>query len=159
MELYLLRHGIAEDGRPGDPDSARNLTHEGREKTAAVMAAARRAGAAPTQILSSPYNRAMQTAEIAAKELHRAGEIVRLESLVPHGIPEKVWTDLRDFAHEPAILLAGHEPLLSALVAYLLNAPALRADMKKSALVRIDFESIGAVPRGILRWMLTPKLV
>ena len=28
MELYLLRHGIAEDGRPGSPDSARELTGE-----------------------------------------------------------------------------------------------------------------------------------
>ena len=30
--------------------------------------------------------------------------------------------------------------------------------MKKAAMVRIDVEALGAVPRGTLRWMITPKL-
>jgi hypothetical protein len=47
---------------------------------------------------------------------------------------------------------------MSSLAAYLLNAPSLRIDMRKAALLRIDFEGAGAVPRGVLRWMLTPKL-
>jgi len=32
MEIYLLRHGIAEDGRPGLKDADRALTPDGREK-------------------------------------------------------------------------------------------------------------------------------
>jgi phosphohistidine phosphatase len=159
MELYLLRHGIAEDGLPGTSDSVRKLTPEGREKTAAVLAAARRSGVSLTVILSSPYVRAVQTAQIAAKELHYEGDISLIDSLVPHGTPEGVWSDVRDYAQEPAILLAGHEPLMSALAAYLLNAPSLRIDMKKAALLRIDFDSVRAAPQGMLRWMLTPKLV
>jgi phosphohistidine phosphatase len=158
MELYLLRHGIAENGRPGSPDSARELTDEGREKTAAVLKRASQAGVEPSLILSSPYVRARQTANIAAKELGYRGDLELLDSLVPNGTPEKVWADVRDRADEPAILLAGHEPLMGALVAYLLNAPSLRIDMKKAALVCIEVESVGAVPRGVLRWMLIPRL-
>ena len=53
---------------------------------------------------------------------------------------------------------AGHEPLMSATVAYLLNSPSLLVDMKKAALVRIDVERPAAEPRGVLKWMLTPAL-
>ena len=48
--------------------------------------------------------------------------------------------------------------MLSRLVAHLLGAPALRVEMKKAAMVRIDVESFGAMPHGTLRWMITAKL-
>jgi phosphohistidine phosphatase len=158
MELYIFRHGIAEDAVAGQADSERALTDPGRKKTAEVVRAARRANADPSLIISSPYLRAVQTAEIAAEEFRYKGELLRIEALVPHGVPENVWSELRDYKDERAILIAGHEPLLSLLVAWLLAAPELRVEMKKAAMVRIDFESFGPVPHGTLRWMITPKL-
>src|SRR5580658_10088835 len=125
MELYILRHGIAELGSPGR-DSERELTDDGRKKTAAVVEAARRAGLAPSLILSSPYARAIQTARVAADELDYKGHIVKIDSLEPHRTPEAVWSELREYREETSILLAGHEPLLGHLVAYLLSAPTLR---------------------------------
>ncbi len=47
---------------------------------------------------------------------------------------------------------------MSATVAYLSGCPALQVDMKKAALVRIDIERLGAAPRGVLKWMITPGL-
>ena len=47
---------------------------------------------------------------------------------------------------------------MSRLVGYLLNSPALQVEMKKSAMVRIDVEGFRAVPHGVLRWMITPRL-
>src|SRR5580704_5473851 len=143
MELYLFRHGIAEDAPPGRPDSSRVLTAEGRERSAAVVKMARNAGVMPSLIASSPYVRAVQTAEVAAKEFGWKGELLKLPSLVPHGTPEAVWSDIRDLRDEEAVLLAGHEPLMSHLAAYLLNAPGLIVDMKKSAMVRIDLDAFG----------------
>jgi phosphohistidine phosphatase len=145
MELYLLRHGIAEDAPAGQPDSARKLTPKGEEKTAEVVKMAQAAGAKPS-------------ARIAARVLGYQGEIVQMKSLVPHGTPAAVWHDLRDYKDEESILLAGHEPLLSHLLGHLLNSPALQVEMKKSALVRIDLDGFGAAPRGTLRWMAIPKL-
>jgi phosphohistidine phosphatase SixA len=37
MQIYLLRHGIAEDAKPGHPDSERPLTDEGRDKLRRVL--------------------------------------------------------------------------------------------------------------------------
>lgn len=159
MELYLFRHGIAVDGEPGKPDSSRELTAEGRKKTAEVLKLARKAGVHPSLILTSPYARARQTAQIAADELGYENDILPVDSLVPHSSPENVWKDIRDHAEQTSILLAGHEPLLSRMVAYLLNAPSLRVEMKKAAIVRIDLESMRAAPHGILRWMIVPKMV
>jgi phosphohistidine phosphatase len=158
MEVYLFRHGIAEDGKPGSPDANRALTDDGKKKVAEVVKAARRAGVEPSLIVSSPYIRAVETARIAAAGFDYTGDIVQTQTLVPHGAPEKAWSELRDYRGEPAILLAGHEPLLSHLAAYLLASAALRIEMKKAALLRIDVEIVGAVPYGTLRWMITPKL-
>lgn len=158
MHLYLFRHGEAEDAPAGKPDSSRALTAKGVERSASVVKMARDGGVSPSLIVSSPYLRAMQTAEVAAKEFGWKGEIVQLASLVPHGTPEGVWSDLRDLRDEAAIVLAGHEPLMANLAAYLLNAPELKVDMKKSAMIHIE-SAMSAMPRGVLRWMIVPKLV
>jgi phosphohistidine phosphatase len=158
MEIYLLRHGIAEDGKPGRPDFERALTEEGREKLKKVLKRARSAGVEPTVILSSPYRRAMETAEAAAGELGYEGKIVRVNALVPEGAPAEVWEEVRSRRGEEAVLLASHEPLMSSMAAFLLESPALQVDMKKAAMVRIDCDSAGPHPRGVLKWMLTPAL-
>ena len=48
--------------------------------------------------------------------------------------------------------------LLSQLVAHLLGVPSLLVDMKKAALVCVALDHFGPAPRGVLRWMLVPKL-
>jgi phosphohistidine phosphatase len=156
MQIYLLRHGIAEDPEGGRPDSERALTSEGREKLRRVLKRARTADLNPGIILSSPYRRALETAAIAAEVLAYGGEIVRTRALVPEANPADAWKELRQRPNERAILLASHEPLMSSLGAFLLNSPGLVIDMKKGALVRIDCVQFGPTPAGVLKWMLTP---
>ena len=157
MEIYLLRHGAAENAPPGHADAERKLTEEGRKKTAEVVKMARRAGLEAPLVISSPYVRAVETARIAMKELG-VTDLIPTSALVPNGGPEAVWSELREYRDARAVLLAGHEPLMSRLVGYLLNSPALQVEMKKSAMVRIDVEGFRAVPHGVLRWMITPRL-
>ena len=156
MQIYLLRHGIAEDARPGQPDAERALTAEGRDKLRRVLKRARAADLAPSLIISSPYRRAVETAAVAADVLGYKGEIVRTEALTPDSSPFNAWEEIRDRKDERSVLLASHEPLMSSMVAFLLDSPALMVDMKKAALVRIECDRIGPKPRGMLKWMLTP---
>lgn len=158
MEIYLLRHGIAEDAAPGEADSSRALTADGKEKLRRVLKRAHAADAMPGVILSSPYRRAVETAAIAAEALKYGGKIVQTRALIPDAVPQDVWDELRSRAHENAVLLAGHEPLMSTLAAFLLGTPTLQVDMKKAALVRIDCERLGREPHGVLKWMLTPAV-
>lgn len=158
MEIYILRHGIAETGRPGYADEKRALTKEGAEKLRQVLAVARGAKAAPGLILTSPYRRAVETAEIAAEVLQPKQSILRTEALVPSSSPEAVWKEICVHQREEAILLAGHEPLLSQTASYLLGAPWVLLELKKGALARVDIAEFGKQPRGLLQWLLTPKL-
>ena len=159
MELYILRHGIAEDGHAGLPDEHRQLTPEGRVKLRDVLKVAKRAGVSPSLILTSPLIRAVQTAEIAIEELGYTGDLVRTSTLVPEADPRETYSDIRTHRDERQVLLASHNPLCASLAAYLLGARELWVDYKKSGLMRIDFDRFGPEPHGILRWYLVPKLV
>lgn len=158
MEIYLLRHGIAEDAPAGGSDEARSLTEEGKKKLRDVLAVARKAGVQPDVILTSPYRRAQQTAKIAAAELGYQGDLMPSDKLEPMGDPPGVWQEIRTHRGAKQILLAGHEPLFGNTAAYLLGVPALLIDFKKAGMIRIDVDGLGPHPRGVLEWMLVPKL-
>jgi phosphohistidine phosphatase len=158
MQIYVLRHGIAEDARPGQPDAERALTGEGKEKLRRVLECAREAGVEPDVILSSPYRRAVETAAVAVEVLRYKGKVVKTGALTPDAPPHDVWEELRARRDERTILLSSHEPLVSSLAAFLLDSPGLHVDMKKAALLRVDCDHFGPQPRGMLKWLLTPAL-
>jgi phosphohistidine phosphatase len=158
MQLYLLRHGIAEDAGPRTPDARRELTDKGRSKLSAVLTLAHRAEIRPELILSSPLVRAVQTAQMAREALGVEAPVEQTALLVPEGSPQKVWEELRGLRNLDAVLLAGHEPLLSTLAAWLLGVPQLQIHMSKAALVCIELKAIHGEPHGVLNWMITPKL-
>jgi len=157
MEIYILRHGIAEDHNAAG-DAQRSLTDEGRRKLRRVLERAEKAKVEPALILSSPYVRARQTAELAAEVLRCSRKIVQTEVLLPEGSPEALWEEIRARRQERAVLIAGHEPMLSSSVAWLLGYPTIQVEMKKAALARIDVDRFGPKPQGLLRWLLTPRL-
>jgi phosphohistidine phosphatase len=158
MHLYLLRHGIAEEVRPGMTDADRALTTDGRKKLRHVLHTVAEAKVKPSLIFSSYLKRAQQTADIARQVLGYDGDILQTKSLAPAAAAEQVWDEVRIHKSEPSLMLVGHNPLFDHLAAFLLGAPALKVDFKKGAIMRIDVESFGAVPRGILCWYLTAKL-
>ena len=159
MELYIFRHGIAEDAVAGQSDADRALTDEGRKKTAEVVKTARRAGFEPSLIVSSPYLRAIQTARIAADEFgyrgrggaHRNAGSARH----PGRCLERTAGLPGGSGGSAGRARAAVEPAGSVSPC---GARSLRVEMKKAAMVRIDLESFGPAPHGTLRWMITPKL-
>lgn len=158
MEVYLLRHGIAETRGAAVPDAERALTPEGRKKLRVVLKVAARAGVSPDVILTSPLRRAVETAQMAAEALGFKGEIETTRALAPEGSPEEIWSEIRRLKDANQVVLAGHEPLIGCFAAYLVGGPAGMIDVKKGSIIRIDVESLGPRPRGMLRWILTPAL-
>lgn len=158
MQLYLLRHGIAQENSASGNDRDRALTSEGRRKLRQVLEAAAEAGVQPALLLSSPLKRALQTAEIAQTVLECKNELLPTKALVPDATVEQVWEEIRAHRDEPSLMLVGHNPLFTELAAYLLGSKEIQIDFKKGALLRIDIESFPAQPKGLLRWYLTPKL-
>ena len=93
MEIFVLRHAIAEDPAPGQSDSDRRLTPQGKKKLRKILARARDAAVEPQMILTSPYLRAAATAEIAQQELGVAGEVVEQ-------LPDETLLKLRTWSRE-----------------------------------------------------------
>ncbi len=158
MLIYVLRHGIAEEAAQGSSDEARALVPEGSRKVRSVLRVAKAAGVSPSVILTSPYKRAVQTAQLAAETLGFEGELIQTKALAPGSSPEEVWGEIRLQKQADELLLSGHEPLLSQTIAYLLAAPSLQVDLKKGALACVQIDRFGPQPRGVLLWLITPKL-
>jgi phosphohistidine phosphatase len=158
MDLFLLRHGIAEEAGPGQSDWQRALTEEGRRKLRQVLQAASEAKVSPSLILTSPLRRTIETAELAREVLKSKAELVRCAALQPGTTVEKVWDEIRLYKDEPELLVVGHNPTFSDLAGYLLGSPTLQVDFKKGALMKIEIPSFSAAPRGALQWYLTAKL-
>ncbi len=158
MQLYLLRHGIAEENATSGRDADRGLTADGRRKVRQTLEAAADAGVELTLVLTSPLKRAVQTAEIAQQVLKYKGELLRSPALTPSSPVEQAWDAIRAHRREASLLLVGHNPLFSELASYLLGSKEIQIDFKKGALLRIDLESFPAHPKGVLRWHLSPKL-
>src|SRR5882724_2452835 len=158
MEIYILRHGVAEEGHAGMNDADRALTSEGAKKLQPVLRRARAVDVEPAVILTSPYRRALETAKIAAEVLKVEGSLEETGALTPDGSPEGVWDEIRAHKGAAQLMIVGHEPLLSAVYSYLLGDPAIQIDVKKGSIGRIDIDRFTAQPRGVLRWLIYPKL-
>jgi phosphohistidine phosphatase len=160
LRVYILRHATAETRGPGVPDAQRQLTPEGKQELKAVLKQAHAAGVFPEAILTSPWLRALETAQMAGKAL-RCERVVETRALLPDVPPALVLKEIRAVRNEKRnanqVMVAGHEPQLSRLAAFLLEAP-VALDLKKGALLRIDIQEKQGPPRGVLKWMLTPRL-
>jgi phosphohistidine phosphatase len=156
MLIYLLRHGVAEPPRPGEPDSDRSLTTDGE---AGVRAVARRAAASirPDSILQSPYRRAVQTADILMEEIKFHGDRLATIALLPDADVRDAWNEIRAHAATAGVVLVGHQPLLSALAAYLLGFPDAAIALEPGSLACIE-TGLSREPRGALLWLISTAL-
>jgi len=96
MNIYIIRHAIAvEEGTPGyESDSERPLTDKGRKKMRQIARGLRNIGVEFDLILSSPYVRARETAEILAQVFKVKKKIAFTENLIPFGNPERLIGDI-----------------------------------------------------------------
>ena len=158
MQIYLARHGIAESGGGRTRDADRALTAAGMADLRLLFTAAKRWGVSPSMIVSSPYLRARQTAEIAASALGYSGSIEENAAFVPNTDTAAAWDEIRDYRDEGSLLIASHEPLVGLLIGYLTGAPSLGVEVERGALACIAVESFGPQPRGVLRWFVNPSI-
>lgn len=161
ISLYLLRHAIAvERGTPGfEEDRLRPLTDEGRAKMERIAAGMRALKLEFDVVLTSPYVRARETAEIAAAALDRKSRLQMEPALRADRSPQEFVNKLASkFADKDQVLAVGHEPFLSSLATLLLGMPGRSAVvMKKGALCKLNISRLK--PRAVaqLEWLLTPK--
>jgi phosphohistidine phosphatase len=159
MIVYLMRHGIAEDQAPLGRDADRELTREGTLRTAMVAKGLHRLGLTFDRIVSSPYVRARQTAEIVARVVGYETDLVFDERLVPHARFDDLNDMIRENSDAASLLLAGHEPSMSGFISGLCADGRLRIDVRKASVTAIEINAFSPRASGMLLWSLPPKLV
>lgn len=162
MDLYLVRHGIADDrdARRWPDDSQRPLTDRGKQEFARAAVGLRTLVPGVEVLLSSPFVRAWETASLLETE---AGWTTarRCDELASGGTPEETARALAQYAGEASVALVGHEPDLSELASYLLTGDAnmLTMDLKKGGVIGLRLEGEPCAGAATLTWLLTPKVL
>ncbi len=162
MELYFLRHAIAVEagtGGTGD-DSERPLTKDGAAKLRRVVRGMKALDLSFDLILTSPYLRARQTAEIVAEGMEPGEVCESSPHLTPGGDPRALIAHIlsRRPGATDRILVVGHEPYLSLLISMLLSGDEDTAvRMKKAALCKLTAETLRYGRCGTLEWLLGPS--
>ena len=146
MLLYLLRHAEAEPHRPDD--FSRQLTETGIKQARRVGCFMKEQCLRPDLILSSPVVRARETAEIVGKLL---GKVDLLE------VPWAALAEIEAHNRFKSILLVGHEPDFSALIAALTGlARSPSIQVGKASLICINLPRV-QFGSGILQFLLPVK--
>jgi phosphohistidine phosphatase len=159
VELYLFRHGEAGKSSPGPRDRQRGLTVEGKRDVAASAEGLRALGVRPDWIVSSPLRRCAETADLVAKKLKAKEPVEHWDELAPEGSRTAFFRRLAGLGPESSVVVVGHEPYLSSMAGDLAGGQAVRILLKKSGVVRVRILTLGAAPRGELRWLLSPKVL
>jgi phosphohistidine phosphatase len=161
MQLYIVRHGIAIDREDPKcpPDPERYLTEEGVEKTKQVAKGIAALGVTADLLLTSPYVRAAQTAEIFASALDYAKQkIRRTDLLLPGAEPSLLFRELAKDRQASSIFLFGHAPQLDNIIATALGSKRHVTSLKKAGAALIELKRVSP-PIGLLVWLATPKLL
>jgi len=159
MNLYFLRHAKAYPRRKKfTPDSKRPLTPDGEKQMQEVAGGMKELGLEFDLILTSPYVRALRTAEIAA-EVFKSKKLKITENLISEADPKKIINEINaKYFPIKNIALVGHEPFLSQLMSVLLTGGSdLKINFKKAGLGKLSMEDLRFGKCACLEWLLTPR--
>ena len=149
MDLWLLRHAAAEDRARSGRDADRVLTPEGLARAEAVARGLATLEPGIARIVSSPYLRARQTADAAAKALG-IRKIFESRALEPERDPEEILEEAGESSG--GVLLVGHQPHLGGLLGRLIGGGS-EIPLKKAGIAQITLTGRWS---GTLRAYLLP---
>ena len=151
MHLYLIRHGIAVDREDPNcpPDTERPLTPKGMKRSHAAALGLRALGVKPNAVLTSPWLRAVQTAEIFCETIgYPLKKIIRTDTLKGTSAPADLLRELQS-TRAKVVLAFGHEPHLHLVIGHALHSGAKITELKKAGLALLELERVSP-PQGRL---------
>jgi phosphohistidine phosphatase len=164
LELIVIRHAIAEEredfAKKNLEDSLRPLTMKGRKRMQKIAMMVRDQIDELDVIVSSPFTRARQTAEIVS-QIHFEVPVLEAPELVPQSPPASFvkWLRVQGKKYQ-RIAIVGHEPHLSSLCSYLLSGKTESfIDLRKGGVLSLQLESFAQAEPACaqLLWSVPPR--
>lgn len=156
QEIFILRHAQAEDLKPNQTDFDRVLTEDGKAKTKKLSLFFNELEDGLDLVLSSPYLRAKETAELFVSSLEKRPELKLVDFLSSGSSSKEIAKGLLPYSSLNKILLVGHAPDLEIFLGKLINAE--RITLKKGALAKVVLENSIELS-GNLIWLVTSKII
>jgi len=161
VELYLIRHGIAQVATSEMKDEERSLTEDGWKKTQKVAQRLKNLGLSFDVIATSPLVRSQQTAEILIST-GLSSQLEECSYLAPEGsIQDWIveWLMPKNYPSSTRLGLVGHEPCLSNWAELLVWGEAKDSlVLKKAGIIGIETPLNGSlVGRCQMFWLTPPR--
>lgn len=153
MNIYLIRHGIPENVSLTKNDADRKLTEKG---IAQMIASAKDWKIFQNKfdwIVTSPLIRAVQTAEIIAKEFEIIDKMIVDNRLALNSKTEHL-IDLVDELDGDDIALVAHEPDLSSHLSNLVSSSGANFTFQRGMMAKISFNGKMRLGKGVLEFMI-----
>lgn len=148
MQLYIMRHGLAEPAH-GKTDFERQLLPAGEAQVVSVakQLLVHLNGMPMSVVLSSPYVRTLQTARLLAEQL--ACPLQTNALLEPDADVNALWRFLAQCT-QSHVLLVSHMPLVSTLISCLISGDrSSYPDLLTAQLVHLQDDCAPAAMRQV----------
>jgi phosphohistidine phosphatase len=155
--LIVFRHGKSDWEAQGGSDHARGLARRGVRAARRMGRYLRETGQVPDFVLTSSAVRARTTAELATAAGDWGAPIEVRDDLYLASV-DTVVAAIEGVADEvTGLVVTGHQPTSSALVAHLTGAD--EPEFPTAAMARIDFDGPSWNPLGAgrLAWLVVPR--
>lgn len=144
MKIYFVRHGIAQERIAGADNPQRALTPKGIAKTHQVAQKFKQIENSCNLIITSPYIRAKQTAQILY-EHQLAPKIEESNHLMPDGDIQPWLHSLQNsgYTEDDKLILVGHQPDLGNWAETLIwGKSEEKIILKKAGIIGINITNI-----------------
>lgn len=161
MELFILRHGEAGQ-RSNSSDRIRPLTSAGKSEIFEIAKALKIIGLKFDLVVTSPLKRAYDTAMIVSEVFNIGNKVQVWNELSPEGQRTEIYRKISQLSEEYAVLIVGHQPLLGEMINDMIHkakSSPCNLLLKKGGIARIRLLRKSNIPKGELKWLLSPRIL
>jgi len=155
MNLYLIRHSIAENISIDKKDFDRELTEEGKFVIKKTSEAWKNYIGNVDVVFTSPLKRAIQTAEIISSNLQEIPNLIKDNNLGT-GSRTADLIDILNSLEYKNVLVVGHQPDLSQHINNFCGTGSFNLAFPPASLAKIEFDNSIKYGRGRLIYFVPP---
>ena len=155
MNIFLIRHGKAEAASQTKKDIDRELTEEGKNIIKRSVGFWKNGIISFDFIITSPFKRAIQTAEIIAELMNYKNDLIKDKALSP-GCSTRSVIQLAEVLNVDNIAFVGHQPDMSYHISSLVCGSQLNLKFSPASIAKISFKGNPKPGNGILEFLLPP---